>query len=859
MFTSIAIFYRFIVRDLFKNWVRSFLTIFGIALGVAVLLAISLANHTAVTKFRETVDLVSGKANIEIRAATTPYVDQEVLRDIRWLWMAGCKFTPLIIENVVYPNNDDGQLVQLIGIDMLCDADFKTYGNKSESSSSGGGSDTALLAPDTVLIGARLASEHNLSKGSKFQLLINDRKYPFIVAGVLAKSGLGGAFSGNLVITDISTAQRALRIDGKITQIEVIAPDYRLQAVEEKLKGQLPRSIDISRPAQRGEQVDKMTRSFEYNLMALAFIALMVGMFLIYNTMTISIIRRRPEIGTLRALGASKMILLGQFMMEALLFGVVGSGCGLALGLGFADGALKAVASTFHHFYFQDPIDSVTIEPTTLWIAFGLGVFLTLLAAIPPIIEAMNVQPAEATRRASYETKIKRLSGTLAAIGLVLLALAAICSKQPPVFNFPVYGYASALCVILGCAALMPMSLQGALPVLSRLLEKTLHSEGRLAARTLEGTLGRTSVAVASLMIGIAMMVSLAIMIGSFRKTVTVWIDQTLKADIWLQSAARAGGSRLARLAPELLDQVRAIPGVVAIDGFVENPAQYNGEPTNIAGGDFDVVGKYGKLVFLSGEKCEDVCRRVVGNKAVISETFAVRKHVQTGDILSIDTPHGPVKVTVEGIYYDYASDLGYIVVPRTFYRLNFDDPTLSSMAIYLAPGVEPESVRTAIQKMTGSHALLMMRTTGELRREAMRVFDRTFAVTYALHTIAIAVAMLAVMNALFALTFESKRDFGILRYIGASEGQIRKIVLIEAGLLGLLGNVSGLVLGWLLSLLLIFVINKQSFGWTVQLFVPADFLLQSSALVVLTAIVAGIIPARLAARTLAPSVIKDE
>lgn len=600
-----------------------------------------------------------------------------------------------------------------------------------------------------------------------------------------------------------------------------------------------------------------MTKSFEYNLLALTFIAVMVGMFLIYNTMTISVLRKRQEVGTLRAIGVDKWQIVICFFLEALLLAVAGTFLGVAFGLVLADGALKAVSSTINHFWFQHPIENVTFDWKTVFLSASAGGGLTLLAAIPPVLESISVSPAEATRRASYESKLRVLAAPLAVLSLIVFALAYWTSGQPPVNGFPLFGYVAAFLSITGAALFVPLFIKVLLPAMANILHSCMPGEGKFAARSLYGTIGRTSVAVASLMIGIAMMVSLAIMIGSFRQTVLVWVNQTLEADLWLQSAARAQGSGSARLDPSMIDLVESTPGVKAVDGFVEMPFEYNGLPTNIAGADLDVRAKYGRLAFVNGEKTSDVLATLGDRACLVSECFAIKKGVRAGDVLHLTTPSGPQDITVRSIYYDYASDLGYIILPRATYHRLFNDSTISSCAIYLQPNQDPHQVREAILKKATS--LLKIRTTSELRGEAMRVFDRTFAITYALHTIAISIAMLSIMNALFALTLESRREFGILRYLGATAGQLRKIVLIEAGLLGLFGNITGMILGWILSQLLIHVINKQSFGWTVQLVVPYDFLVQSSIVVLATAILSGILPARMAAKTLAPQVVRDE
>lgn len=865
MTSTWTLFQRFILRDLRKNWVRSLITLLGIALGVSVYLSITLANHTALSKFKDTVDEVSGKANLEICPRFSRGVDEAVLGQLQWLWSIDAKFTPIIDEIIALPGANKS-VVELLGIDMLGDPAFKSFSevqddapaaNADAGQSTSGKTNTSVLAPRAVLVGAHLAESLNLKKNDSFDLLVNDQLERVNVVGILSGEGLGGAFSGNLVVADIGLAQEILHTPGLISRIEIIVPEQALPEVKEKLSRELPQTLSVIRPSHRGEQVEKMTKSFEYNLLALTFIAVMVGMFLIYNTMTISVLRKRQEVGTLRAIGVSRWQIVVCFFMEAVVLAIAGTLLGVAFGLVLADGALKAVSTTINHFWFQHPIENVTFDWKTVFLSATAGGGLTLLAAIPPVLESIAVSPAEATRRASYESKLRLMAAPLAGLSLVVFALAYWTSLQPPVEGFPLFGYVAAFLYIAAAAFFVPLFIKVFLKWLAVILNTCLPGEGKFAARSLYGTLGRSSVAVASLMIGIAMMVSLAIMIGSFRQTVLVWVNQTLQADLWLQSAARAQGSGIARLNESIVDLIESTPGVLAVDGFVEMPFEYNGLPTNIAGADLDVRAQHGQLAVVGGEKTSEVLKDLGENSCLVSECFAIKKGVKSGDVLHLTTPQGEKDLSVRAVYYDYASDLGYIILPRANYRKLFNDSSLSSCAIYLEPNQDPHKVRDAILKKATS--LLKIRTTSELRGEAMRVFDRTFAITYALHTIAIAIAMLSIMNALFALTLESRREFGILRYLGATANQLQKIVLIEAGILGLFGNITGMALGWILSQLLIHVINKQSFGWTVQLVVPYDFLVQSSVVVFATAILSGILPAKMAAKTLAPQVVRDE
>lgn len=848
------------LRDLSRNWIRTLLTCAGIALGVAVMLAINMANGTALSRFRESIDLVAGKSNLEIHGTTGGELDQKLLTDLQWLWDQDTKFTPVIDEVAVLPAQPP-ELLQVIGVDVFADPEFRSFsisGGK-DSRDSASEQNLSIFNRNSVYIGTKLAEQHKLRVGDKFNVLINDRTEELQVVGIIAYTGPGKAFGGSLLVMDIGPAQQLFDMHTRISRIDLLAPAERLTEIQSAVAKVLPASTMVAFPERRGQQVQKMIASFQYNLGALSLIALLVGMFVIYNTMSMTVIRKRPEIGTLRALGASKSLIFSLFTLQSIFIGAVGSALGVLLGTFFARGAVKAVGSTIQSLYVDQPRADVVIDPVTLLTAFAAGLTIAIAAALGPVFEAMSVPPAEATRRASYELRIARSSGRFAQFGLGLLVLAGLASQAPALNGFPVFGYVAAALTIFGVALIMPLSLGWLMVRVAGPASALLGSEGKLAVLSLTSTLGRTSVTVASLTIGIAMMISLAVMIGSFRQTVITWVNQTLKADLYISPLSRQASNR-GRLDNETVERIRSTPGVADVDAFVEIPIEYNGNPTNLGAGDSDVLARRGNLLFLDRRDPREVLAEVENGKScIITESFALRNNVKIGDVLNLPSKKGTLRVRVADIYYDYASDLGYVIIPRSLFREHFDDYYSTTVALYAEQGTPVEEVRGQLLEALGTNARVNIRSNRELRTEILRIFDNTFAITYALHAIAILVAILGVMNALFALTYEMRRDFAILRYVGASLGQLRKLVLVQAGILGLLGNLCGLGVGLVLSLLLIHVINKQSFGWTVQLAIPVDFILQSSALVLLFALLSGILPAYLAVRNISPEAVRYE
>ncbi|HMP52122.1 MAG TPA: ABC transporter permease, partial [Candidatus Melainabacteria bacterium] len=296
---SISLFRKFVLRDCLHNYVRTIITICGITLGVSVFLAIGLANKTALTSFYDTVDRVAGKANLEIRPLTGRTLDQSILARLTWLEMTGAAYTPIINDDVVMSVGDDrSEPIQLLAVDYFADDAFKGYEvADSDSSGESGAQLNGVFKHHGVLVGHALAAEQRLSEGDRIELAVDDRRFEVLVSGVLTDRGTGAAYGGRLLICDLSLGQEILDLPGQVSQVEIISPPQKIELLKEKLKSELPVSVTVEPPSSRTSQIEKMTRSFEYNLYALSFIALLVGMFLIYNTMAITVIRRRPELG----------------------------------------------------------------------------------------------------------------------------------------------------------------------------------------------------------------------------------------------------------------------------------------------------------------------------------------------------------------------------------------------------------------------------------------------------------------------------------------------------------------------------------------------------------------------------------
>ncbi len=423
----------------------------------------------------------------------------------------------------------------------------------------------------------------------------------------------------------------------------------------------------------------------------------------------------------------------------------------------------------------------------------------------------------------------------------------------------PLFGYLATLLVIVASAPAIPAIVDLTMRMFTRTLGTLLGVEASLASRSLSASLRRTSVLVGALSTAIAMMTAVGIMVGSFRQTVLLWMGDQLPADLYVRPAGVPAADRHPSMSAELADQIARLPGVAAIDRLREYEISYQGLPAGLASVELNVLRSYHKADFLSGRATSDVLAELRGeNGVIVSEPFANKHRLRRGDSITLALGDGRGTFRIADVFYDYSSERGSILMDRTTALKYLPDPAPSNLAIYVATGASLDAVRQEIEQAAEGHRILIF-SNRDLRREALRIFDRTFAITYALEAVAVIVAVIGVAGALLAVVIDRRRELGLLRFLGAAASQIRKLIMVEAGLLGLLATFAGVAQGFALSLILIFVINKQSFGWTIQFHWPVAVLIGALSVVYVATVLAGLYPANVAVRLNPIEVVHEE
>ncbi|MGH9662586.1 MAG: ABC transporter permease, partial [Bryobacteraceae bacterium] len=404
-------------------------------------------------------------------------------------------------------------------------------------------------------------------------------------------------------------------------------------------------------------------------------------------------------------------------------------------------------------------------------------------------------------------------------------------------------GYAAALAAVAASALATPALVIGAARVVSPMMRRRFGADGLLAVRGLVAALPRTSVIVAAISTALAVMIGVAVMVGSFRETVRVWLDHQLRADLYVRPGRRSGAGQFPPLPAGVVERVRQAAGVDAVDVFHALEIRFGGRRATLGAGEIDIVRRYGRLRFLPGQDRDAVLRSLPGaDRAIVSEPFAEKHGLRAGDRIALPLGEREVTLEIAGVYYDYSSELGWIILDRSTLLKHLPHQPATNLAVYGA------GARAGVERAVAGQRVIVG-DSAALRRASLEVFDRTFAITWALEAVAVLVAMLGAASSLVALVLDRRREIGVLRFLGAAPEQVKRMILLEAGFLGLVASGAGLALGGALSLLLIFVINKHSFGWTIQFHPPAGLVAGALALVWCATVVAALYPARMAAR----------
>jgi putative ABC transport system permease protein len=841
-------------RHLFREPVRTLVTAIGVGLGVAVYVAVAVANVQVLRTFEEAVVGVAGRTTLQIRSVQSDGFAENIIRAVRYTTGVTLATPVLEIPVTWQPPSTSPVVITILGVDLLAESAIREYAITPETEDKGQGLEwERYLEPDAIFLGRALAARNGLSVGRSLEVRAEPSVRRVTMRGMLEGRGPGKSALEELAVMDIAAAQFTFERIGQLDRIDIITePGQAVEEVASRIQSRLPAGLLVDRPDRRNAQIERMTRAFRLNVASLSAVAVLVGVFLVYNTMSFSVVRRRREIGILRSLGLLPAGIGGLFLIEGIILAILGWLIGLGGGLLFARAAVRVMAGTATDLY------DLTVHPISASSAglplevvaqsFVIAIGVAVLGSLRPIKEATAVVPVQALMPKGYEHSGR--VGILPTLGksFALLAAAVLAALPGPIHGVPVFGYLSAFLLIMAFALVSPVILRAFGPCIRMWLPRRVGYLPYIAAGELERAPVRNAVAVSALMMGLALMIGMGILIHSFRMTVEMWLDQTVKADVIVAPPTWLGGGPRSSLHASVRSRLVDLPGVVAVDAYRDIRMEFRDRQVSLVARDLLLHAQHSRYLFLHGDSSKVLADAVRQHQVLVSETLAMGFKLRPGDSITLSTPEGPAAFTIAGVFYDYATDGGKIVMDQALYQRVWQDRSLSVVPLYLGHGVDPESIRREVTQRLGGQPPVMVVTNQELKREVLRIFDQTFAVTYALELIAVLVALLGIVNALLSGILERQGELAVLRAIGATPRQVGRIILWESGMIGAAGAVLGVAAGFLLSALLIEVINKQSFGWSIAFHPSGTGLVMAVALALVTTVVAGYGPARRAA-----------
>jgi putative ABC transport system permease protein len=830
------------VRYFARHPALTALNIVGIALGVTVFLAVQIINHSALESFRASVDIVAGKADLEVigdglRFDENAYPVVANDPDI-------AAATPSV-DDVASLTDYPGEYLQLLGIDIFSNGPLRTF-ELHDAQKQTPDILAFLRDPKTIALTRKLSDRLGLKIGDALRVETQTGTETFHIGYILDFGGDAPGADEHLSVMDIANVQENFRHVGKLSRISArLRPGADFNRVSARLRAELPPNVLVQAPDRRNRQIERMLGAFQLNLTALSLISLLVGMFLIYNTVATAVVRRRHEIGVLRALGLSGFQVELLFMAEAFVLGVAGSLLGLVLGVVMAGQLVGAVSQTITSLYILASIQNLFISPWAIIAALVLCLGAVLLAAWFPAREAAALSPVQALSIGHLEENSARSTGRWLAVGISLLVLAALVARISLAYGPAWLSFGAALFALLGFAFFVP-----SLSVLFSTWIEPRSIMMRIALGHFAQSLHRTSMAIASLVVALAMVVGISTMIFSFRTTVEDWLNRSIQADLVIAPAANLLIGNREMIRPEVERIVASTPHVT-YDSFRELRVQLNGQGVKLASVRLAVTRYIEKITFAQGDSREAFDAAIDHGAVLVSQPFYRRFHLGLGDTISLATPTGRRDFKIAGVYIDYTTEGGVILVDWQTYRKYWQDDAINGIGIYIDKnsGVTAGQLLRELRPKIAPFGDYLIKSNQELRDQVFRIFDQTFSVTYILQTIGIIISALGIFLSLTILVAERRREISILRAVGASRGQIEAMVLWEAGIIGLLGSFLGILAGLALAWILSFVINVSFFGWTIAWATPWRFLLGLPVMVIAAALVAGYGPARQAAR----------
>ena len=818
---------------------RNAAALLAVMLGVALAFSVQLINQSALSEFSSAVRAVNGEPDFELRAQRSGF-DESLYG--RVAQHPGVAIASPVIEIDTVAFDAQGQRVPLkvLGLDALVAAPLAPALMPRPDA----GSDRlAVLDPAAIFL--NIQARERLQAPTRVRLQTTDGTATLSVQGSVAVGG------PPLAVMDIAGVQTTFGWLGRLSRIDVrLRPGADRAQVLRELA--LPAGVRAAAPDEAAQRVSNVSRAYRVNLTVLALVALFTGAFLVFSILSLSVAQRTPQLALLGVLGLSGRERLVLVLAESALLGALGSVLGIALGTALAALALRLLSGDLGGGYFPGVAPRLQFDAVSAAMYGALGVAAAMVGGWLPARTAQRMAPAQA---------LKGLGGSESGaaspwVGPALIVASVGLALLPPVMEIPLAAYVSVACLLLGGIACVPSAVAGLL----RGIAPPRNALALLAVERARQQRSTATIAVAGVVASLSLAVALTVMVASFREAVTQWLDTVLPADLYGRAAAAGGAGDVVALPPALVVRAAELPGVLRAESQRVVQLQLDAERPSVAlisrplADPARALPLVGELLPLPpGETA-----------AYVSEAMVSLYGAAPGKRLALPLPNGTrASVYVRGVWRDYARQFGAVTLAQADYRRLSGDERVNDLALWLQPGATPSDVQQRLRALATREgldgALLEFASSGEIRTLSLRIFDRSFAVTYWLQAVAIAIGLFGIAASFSAQVLARRKEFGLLAHLGLTRRQVLAVVAVEGAVWTGAGALLGLLLGLAVSVVLVKVVNPQSFHWTMELLLPwARLALLCAAVVLAGTLTAWLAARRAAGRQMALAVKED-
>jgi putative ABC transport system permease protein len=806
--------------SLAQNKARSLLSVFAIALGVALGYAVQLISKAAVNELGQGVQFLSGIADLQVRGPRGGF-DESIYPRLAGMPEIAIASPVVEVDARIADRND---VLKIVGIDAFRAAGVQPGLVAAPEDR------LDLLQPDALFLSPAASRWLGVDAGASVKLQSGLRVVALRVAG-LAPAGAEQRFA----VMDIAGVQTHFDRVGSITRVDLrVRPGVDIDAFRERLQPLLPAGLAVQRPEASIAASASISRSYRVNMNVLALVALFTGGLLVFSTQALAVVRRRAQLALLRVLGVTRGRLVSLLVAEGAAIGVVGSLLGLVGGFLLAEVAIHTVGFDYGAGYFRGLAPVLSPDLAAMGLFLCLGVSAAMLGSFAPAVEAARAAPARALKAGDQEQAFGRLRSFWPAF--TTLVVGGLAALLPPVAGLPLFGYIAIALLLIGTLMLIPRITS----VLLSLAPIPRGAPQRLALLQLRSAPGQAGISLVAIVASVSLMVSMAIMVASFRSSLDAWLERVLPADVYIRANAQGDS---AYLATDEQIRIAGLPGVRRAEFVREQQILLDPYRPRIVllarDGDATTLARELALVSESLTVVAPAPPPIWVNEAMV-DLYGFR----FGAVIELPLAGRSIPFTVAGVWRDYARSQGAIVMERERYTALTGDRTATNAALWLAPAADAGSIREAVVRGIAGGSRLDIAAPGEIHDLSLKAFDRTFAVTYALELAAVVIGLFGLSSSFGALVLSRRREFGLLRHLGLTRRQIGAMLAVEGALVSCIGLVIGFCLGWLISLVLIHVINRQSFHWSMEMFAPWTVLTASALLVLalstLTALASG-------------------